>query len=252
MFRPKRYVILGHSKISVQNKDEIVPKGVRLVLLGQCGHVYSKNWEHAPILRSTNRTNNFLNSNKVQFYNAGNTYRNQVVNMPLKNEHSLLHGVYHLPVNMLQPRKCIKYNRNKCVEHSTRPLPGSKTRNLSRGSESARVSQILKAMSNKGGGTIIGIFCRGFENVAKSNTTNRGTRKAANKRNRATQVNSNYGTKYLGAKGGIEKYKTLRRIQHRKGYLNAIAKAESIRPIKPPTGVRRKPSFWNFLKKRQL
>ena len=228
-FSPKRYVVLGHSGIVNTNKDEIVPPGVRLVFLSECGYTYTRNWEHGSILKNKSLTRNFLLSNKVQHYEPGNKYRDQQINMPKKNTASLLHGIYRLPVNLMRKNRLPKSLNGT---YFTRPI--NNRNNLSRGKESIPLSKILRNVSNKGGGTVIGIFCRGFENVSYSNI--RGpARTARQKRRRAVSINTG-GThkRYLAPIGGIEKYKSLRETKAREPFLKAIKKAEGIRPIPRP------------------
>ncbi len=246
IFGPKRYVILGHSAIKPANVNQIVPKGVRLVFLSKCGYFYSKNWNHGPIFKNRGRTNNFLMSNQVQFYEPGTHYRNQVINMPKSNNVNLLHGIYKLPVNMLRRNRRKPYLNNKGrAKFPSRPV--NNRNNLSRGQESMTISSILNKISKSGGGTVIGTFCRGYGKVAHSNVTNKG-RKIENKRNRATVINANSGTRYLHPKGGIEKFKSLRPLVKRKNVLKAIWEAESVRPVPRPTGVK-KTKFFGFIKR---
>lgn len=255
---PKRYVILGHSAIQPSNTNQVVPKGVRLVFMGKCGYYYSKNWHHANIFKNKGKTNNFLMSNNVQFYEPGTHYRNQVINMPKVNNKNLLHGLYRLPVNMVRRnrRKPYKNAKGKMM-YPSRPI--NNKNNLSRGQESMTISSILNKVSKNGGGTVIGTFCRGYGNITHSNVANNANYRARypkivfgraveHKRNRATTINTNRGTKYLHPKGGIEKYKSLRPIGKRRNVMNAIKKAESVRPVPRPTGVKKK-SFFGLFKR---
>ena len=242
MFGPKRYVVLGHSAIKTTDTNKTVPEKVHLVFLGQCGHSYSKDHLHGPIFKSRSRTSNFLHSKNVNFYEPGAQYRNQVVEMPRFNREKLMHGIYKLPVNML--RKNLPKRRNAWF--NTRPRNGS---NLSGGQEEKALSNILNNISKKGGGTVIGVFCRGFGNVTKSNVTNGPTKSVDWKRHRAVRVESNAGTKYLSPRGGVSKFKTLRSIGSRKNFLKAIRESENIRPVPGPSGSHARTRFLGLLKK---
>jgi hypothetical protein len=242
MFGPKRYVVLGHSVISKNNTNKTVPEKVHLVFLGQCGHSYSRDHVHGPIFKSRSRTTNFLHSKNVNFYEPGAHYRNQVIEMPRLNREKLMHGIYKLPVNML--RKNLPKRRNAWF--NTRPRNGS---NLSGGQEEKALSNILNNISKKGGGTVIGVFCRGLGNVTKSNVTGGPTKSVNWKRHRAVKVESNAGTRYLSPRGGVSKFKTLRSIGPRKNFLKAIRESENIRPVPGPSGSHARTRFLGLLKK---
>lgn len=242
MFGPKRYVVLGHSSISKNNTNKIVPEKVHLVFLGQCGHSYSRNHVHGPIFKNSSKTTNFLHSKNVNFYEPGAHYRNQVIEMPRLNLEKLMHGIYRLPVNIL--RKNLPKRNNKW--NPTRPRNGS---NLSKGREEAPLSNILNNISKKGGGTVIGVFCRGYGNVTRSNVTNGPVKSSNWKRHRAIRVNSSQGTKYLSPRGGISKFKTLRPVGPRKNFLKSIRESENIRPVPGPSGSHARMRFLGLLKK---
>ena len=263
---PKRYLILGHSGINYANANRVVPRGVRLVFLSQCGKSYTKNWYHHTIFKNKNKTNNFLMSNKVTFYEPGTRYRNQEVQMPeVNNAHpALLHGIYKLPVNMERGNRKPSYVNKGKTMHYSRPLNGKN--NLSRGASTMRISSILDMISKKGGGTVIGAFCRGLGNVSRPNTNNYNYRvewpkmhnrkafgkKVQNKRNQSISVNaligSSYKSRYLHPKGGLNRYKSLRTIGERRAFKSAIKKSENIRPVPGPSGIK-KTKFFGFIKR---
>lgn len=160
--------------------------------------------------------------------------------MPLLNNGPLMHGVYKLPINihkkLVEVRKGVFQTRTFSYD------------NLSERRTKMQLSNILNMISKKGGGTVIGVFCRGLGNVSKSNRTPL-RRTVLWKRNASVHVNTVKGTKYLSPRGGIAKYKTLRHLQSRKPYLNAIKNSEVIRPIPRASGSGARMRYWGLLKK---
>jgi hypothetical protein len=253
MFRPDRYVVLGHSIIQNTNTNKIVPAGVTLVFLSECGYTYSRNRVHGPILKNERLTNNFLKSGKVLIYGPGSTYRDQVVSMPQTNKVNLLHGIYKLPVNLFRtnrpPRELLdngKYRYYTRPNQPHTPIPN----NVSYGTELVRISGILDEVRTMGGGTVICSVCRGIENVAYSNILRLPKRTVFHKRRGAVSVKNgnNNPKRYLSPNGGVKKYMGLRRTKQRGPYMNAIKKAVNIKSgIPPPTGAKNSGLFARIL-----
>lgn len=260
---PNRYAVLGHSDITIANKDAIVPRGVNLVFLSECGYVYSKNDEHRPILRNTQKTTNFLNSGKGLIYGPGSIYRDQYITMPLKNKVNLLHGIYKLPVNLSRPRpapiartvpepspaeKKKKKKKKIVIEYDYPTRPVNTRNNLSRGREDIRLSEVLEMVSDMGGGTVIAVICRPVGNLTLSNAREKSTRKVAEKRLQAHEVYvKGKPLRFLGRLGGIETFKTLRPLKSRVKYRRAINNSESIRASVPRPPARTKPGLFASL-----
>ncbi len=140
--KEKSWVLMGHSTLRSPTTKK-VPRNVTLVLMSKCGRQFNKNDTFHKIFKSDSLINKYLEHNKNKnVYESGNNYTNQFVQLETNN--GLPHGLYSLPTNI------------RSVDYRFSEIRGR-----------PKISNVLKTVKDRGGGVVIGMFCRGTPGVHK-------------------------------------------------------------------------------------
>lgn len=140
--KEKAYLLMGHSTLRSPVSRK-VPSGVTLVLMAKCGRQFNKNNKFRDMLKNNKSINEYLKHNENKnVYKSGNNYTNQKVKLTVQN--GLPHGLFNLPINIRAANYRFSYVK-----------------------EEPKISEVLNIVKRRGGGVVIGMFCRGTPGIRK-------------------------------------------------------------------------------------
>ena len=140
--KEKAWILMGHSTLRSPVTRK-VPSGVTLVLMAKCGRQFNKNNKFRNMLMSNKNINNYLkHNNNKNVYKSGNNYTNQIVKLNIQN--GLPHGLFNLPINIRAANYRFSYATGQ-----------------------PKISKVLDNVKRRGGGVVIGMFCRGTPGIRK-------------------------------------------------------------------------------------